>query len=77
MRFSEMQKIQQTCNSVVELLYKMDKNLLQFKSSNIDDTKKLEDILNGSNLGKKFTLDGDNVEEIKEDLKVEEEEDKK
>jgi hypothetical protein len=64
MRFKEMQSIQKTCNEVVELLYKIDKDILQFKSTTNDDIKKLDDILSDSYSDRKFVLEGNDATEI-------------
>jgi len=75
MRFKEMQSIQKTCNEVVELLFKIDKGLLQFKASTTDDMKRLEDIFKNKDMDKEFILKrNENKEGIENDITDKDEE---
>ena len=64
MRFKEMQNVQKTCNEIVELIFKIDKNLLQLKSTN-DDIRRLDEILGDVSTDKKYILNAnDDIEEV-------------
>jgi len=75
MRFKEMQSIQKTCNEVVELLFKIDKGLLQFKASSTDDMRRLEDIFKNKDMDKEFILKrNENKEGIENEIMEKDEE---
>ena len=66
MRFKEMQNVQKTCNEIVELIYKIDKNILQLNTST-DDIRRLDEILGDVASGKKYILnDDDKITEVED-----------